>query len=424
MARFGQYFEAYRKIGLWELCKRVYSEMNDDGILTWASALAYSWMLALFPLIIFLLTLVAFIPGDKVKMVDNVNSFIARSLPGEASKILTDNIPDVIHNQHGGLLTVGALLTLWAASGGMATTMSALNRCYDITEDQAFYIARPKAVVLTIVLIGLVLFVLIALPIGGFVLDWFKAHGGTGLSAVTEMGLELLRWTLALAAMFLIVSIVYYFGPRLHSGFRYITPGSAFTVLGWILLGSLFRLYFTSFGGAHSYSKTYGAVGGIVILLLFIYAASTVLLLGAEVNSEFDYAMYGRTGGLAGKPGEKADGESSESMGNRSEGSTAPQMKPASGSSPARPACIVGPAFTAKAGLPPEASRDKVECPPVKTGVINSLVKTSGVVLAGAIAGYILHRPSVIFKAKLTPRSRLPKVYPATYNALKFGARA
>lgn len=295
MGRFELYNQAYKQIGGWELCKRMYTQISEDGILTWAAAMAYSWMFSLFPLVLFLLTLVAFLPINHERAAHDVQRFFESSLPAEASKILVEQAPTIIRKQQGALLTFGALLTLWTASGGVVATMSAINRCYDIRQDQPFYVARPKAIGMTLVGILLVLLVLILLPVVGLVKAHFTGQGDVVLSAPMEWTLDLVRWSVAVFLMFSICSGIYYFGPRLTKGFRFITPGSIFTVVSWIVLALGFKLYFSHFGAG--YGKTYGTVGGAMILLLFTYLVSLVLLVGAELNSEFDYAMFGKTGG-------------------------------------------------------------------------------------------------------------------------------
>jgi membrane protein len=321
MHRLGLYHAAYRKMGGTELTRRVFQQAIEDDILTWASAMAYSWMLALFPMILFLLTLVAFLPLNADRATHDFQGLIDRSLPPEAAKLLTAQATDIIRNRQGSLLTVGAVLTLWAASGGIVVTMSAINRCYDIRVDQPFYIARPKAILLTVCGLALLLLVLVLLPVMGAALSFVRSHGTLTLSASAEWGLNIARWGLALSILFVIASTLLYFGPRLTPGFRFITPGSALTVLGWIGLAYGFRLYFHHFGA--SYGHTYGAVGGAVILLLFMYLVSVVLLIGAELNSEFDHAMFGKTGGRARKPTD-------------AEPPTSPQASPESIGSPAQ----------------------------------------------------------------------------------------
>jgi membrane protein len=231
--------------------------------------------------------------------------------------------------------------------------------------------------------------------VASFLLTFFKSHYRE-LSAPLEWGIDILRWAIALGMMFLTVATIYYFGPRIgKSGghFRFITPGGIFTVAVWILLGIAFRFYIDHFG--KSYGQTYGAVGGVVILLLFLYLTSLVLLVGAEINSEFDFAMYGRTGGTAPKPGEKPD-----------------LPKEANPTAPHGPGATGTAASNDDRGLPPP--------PPPPPRTPNGKWILAGITAAaGLAAGYLLKPPDNIYQPPLTPKRKLKKDYPLTYAALR-----
>lgn len=325
MSAFSDYTGVLKKTGTITFIKRVFTEMGEDGITVWASALAYAWLFAIFPFVIFLLSLVAFVPGDKEARVRQMTDFISRSMPSAASSSdieevkagekpaeaaqnpIVREVPVLLKNQSGGLLSFGIVLALWSASGGMATTMSALNRCYDVKRDRPFYIQKPLAILLTLIVMILIVTVLVLLPVVSGVLHWLQAAGGRfHLSWPIVILINIVRWAIAAGLLFLTVAVIYYFGPKLKRGFRFITPGSIFTVVAWIVLGLGLKWYISHFG-ASSYAKTYGAVGGVILLLLTFYLDALVLLIGAEINSEFDFALYGRTGGLAEKPDEPAD---------------------------------------------------------------------------------------------------------------------
>ncbi len=278
--------------GWWGFGKRVLTETGNDQMTTWAAAMAYSWLFAIFPFAIFLLTLVPYLPlGDPGQIQQELTDFIRRSLPGEASAILVDVIPEILHQRRGGLLSLGILIAIWTASSGMAMTMSALNRAYDLSEDRAFHRQRLVAILLTTATAVLILAVLVLLPIAGIAIAWLENHGMMRFSTPLAIVLNIVRWAAAVLLMMLVVSLVYYFGPRAHGAYRFISPGGIFTVAVWIIMGLLFQLYIDRFG---SYGETYGAVGGVIVLLLFMYIVSLVLLVGAEINSEIDLAVHGR----------------------------------------------------------------------------------------------------------------------------------
>jgi uncharacterized BrkB/YihY/UPF0761 family membrane protein len=236
----------------------------------------------------------------------------------------------------------GLLMTMWAASGGVAMTMGAMDRCYDVQRVRPFYKQRPLAVVLTFVIALLIIAVVVLIPVGTIVTNYLT-QGTERLLTATKLGKpavpgetpkqaaatvpaaapgavpgavpsttpavdaittgmierphtfavwivlwQVARYGVALLLLFWIVALMYHFGPNVKQRFRVLTPGSVFTVAVWILLGVTFRMYVERFG---KYGETYGAVGGVIILLFFFYIDALVLLVGAEINSEVDCAL-------------------------------------------------------------------------------------------------------------------------------------
>ena len=295
MARLGDVSKVMRTVGPWSFAKQVWGQIDEDNIFVWAAALAYSWLFAIFPFFIFLLTLVPLLPAaQKGKVIDGINNSLHQSLPEETANLMESNINrilgTVMNNPQGALMSVGLIVALWAASGGMAMTMSALDRCYDIDINRPFYKQRPFAMVLTIGVATLLLLILVLLPVGTIVLNWLWKY--TGLPEALRFVFDFARWLLALLMMMMLLNVVYHFGPQVKQHFRFLTPGAVFSILVWIALGLVFRYYVNRFA-AGSYDKTYGTVGGVVILLFLFYIDALVLLIGAEINSEIDFAVLG-----------------------------------------------------------------------------------------------------------------------------------
>lgn len=259
--------------------------------MVWAAAMAYSWLFAVFPFFVFLLTLTPYLPFDRGLIVDQVGIALKSSLPHDAAETLILNLADVLNRPRGGLMSTGIILALWAASGGVAMTMSALNICYDVKETRPFYTHRPVAIGLTLIVVILILSILILIPIGSIVTAWvihWMESKNLPVSTPMLWAWNIARWALALVFMVTAVAIIYHFGPRIKKKFHWITPGSVFTIAMWILLGVVFRFYVDRFG---KYDQTYGTVGGVAVLLLVFYLDSLMLLVGAEINSEADYAL-------------------------------------------------------------------------------------------------------------------------------------
>lgn len=289
MASLSDLTTVLRRVGPWGIVKTLYFEVDKDDVFVWAAAMAYSWLLAIFPFLIFLLTLIPHIPDrQKVQVLGGIQRFL-HQLPAETAQLLqgyVDETARVLTQTHGGLMSLGLLLTVWAASGGMSQTMYALDRCYDLQKrPRPFYKQRPLAVVLTIVAASLMLLVLILLPIGGLVIAW--AWKTFYLPTGWRMLIDLLRWLMAVILMMGALNVVYFFGTRVKQRYRFVTPGAAFCVLMWIVMGLGFRMYIDRFA-IQGYNKTYGAMGGVVILLFLMYLAALCLLLGAEINGYLD----------------------------------------------------------------------------------------------------------------------------------------
>jgi membrane protein len=264
--------------------------VGDDDVFTLGAAMAYTWLFAIFPFLVFLLSLVPLIPDRfKPDMRQNVSNFFSEVMPEDVASTIMRPVDDVLsQTSAAGFLGFGIILTMWFASAGMNMTMFAMDKAYDVEVRRPFYTQRPLALLLTLVVATLIILVMILMPIGTGVLKWLISR--QSIVPWLYYVVNLARYAIALSLLFMILSIIYHFGPNFKRKFDPITPGAAFTVIVWLLLGAFFRLYLTRFGGSAKYHKTYGAVAGAAILLLFFYIDALVLLIGAEINSEIDSA--------------------------------------------------------------------------------------------------------------------------------------
>jgi len=295
----------YRRYGVLKFAMRVYRKSIDDNVFTLASALAYSWLFALFPFLIFLLSFVPLVmpESSREQAMEALYSSIDRSgLPDQAAEPIRNIVTEVLGGDQGlkvGLLSVGLIVTIWVSSTGMATTMHAIDAAYDVRNPRSFIRQRLLAIVLTIITASMVIAVLILVPIGSLVLNYLSNHTSSYAHrfGVDDKWLMLIAWSsqflrylLAFVLMFAILALVYHFGPNMKRKFRFITPGAVFCVIVWILLAVTFSTYIERFG---KYEKTYGAVGGVAIMLLLFYIDALVLLIGAEINGEMDAVIKG-----------------------------------------------------------------------------------------------------------------------------------
>ena len=289
MASVKDFPKVAKKLGWAGMAKRVWTEVSQDDVFTWGSALAYAWIFATFPFLIVTLALAPYLPGDvKAGAEDKIIHAAERGLGGKSAEVVVQSVRQIMHQEQGGLLSIGLILALWGASGGMTMTMSALDKAYYVNCTRSFFKQRAIAIALTIGVAILILAVLFLMPIGTAITNYLKNKGAIGTAAV--WGLTIVRYIIAVALLFLVVALIYYFGPCIRQKWQTITPGAVFTVLVWILLAFAFAFYVKKFG---NFNKTYGALGGAIILLLFFYINAVVLLIGAELNSVIDFATLG-----------------------------------------------------------------------------------------------------------------------------------
>lgn len=264
-----------------QLLSRTWSESNEDNVLGGAAELAYYFLLALFPMLIFLASLVGFLPGVQA----NILGGLAKVAPAEVMKLVEDTLTDVISHRSGGLLSFGILATLWAASSGVASVMETLNVAYDAKEKRSFWKLRLIAIGLTVALALLVIGGAIFIMLSHKLADWIGEPLGFG-AVFSTLG-SILGYAVGLALMFMGVELIYYVGPDGKRSWRLISPGAVFAVIAIIAGSLLFSVYLRV---APSNSATYGSLGAVITLMLWLYLIGLVLLVGGEINAEIENA--------------------------------------------------------------------------------------------------------------------------------------
>lgn len=264
-----------------ELAVRTWKESNEDNVFGRAAELAYYFLLALFPMLIFLTSLVGFLPGAQ----ENIIGAIGKVAPPQVMEVVRQFMHDVVENRSGGLLSFGILATLWAASNGVSAIMDTLNVAYDAKEARSFIKMRLIAIGLTIALSVLVVGGTVLIMFGDRFAEWLGGALGLGAAFTTAWGI--FDYILGLALLFLGIQLIYYFGPNVKQRWHWMTPGAVFAVAALILSSVAFSLYLRY---APDYSATYGSLGAVIILLLWLYILGVVLLVGGEINSEIRLA--------------------------------------------------------------------------------------------------------------------------------------
>ncbi|MDB5299749.1 MAG: ribonuclease [Phycisphaerales bacterium] len=295
MARLSDVPKVIKSVGYYRFGRRVWDEVNKDNLFVWASALAYSWLFAIFPFFLFLLALVQHLPQRTTERAQaEITRIVEELFPEPVSAMFRRNINgnerNLLHEQRGTLLYSGLIIAVWAASGGTVMTMSALDRVYEIEKGRPAYQNRLLGILLTIVVIVILVAVVCLLPVATLIKAWIIHVGRVESGSSVLVVFDIARWSVSVVLMFAVLTVVYHKGPAIRHRFVAVTPGAVFVVVVWVVLGLLFRLYVDRIG-AKGYSKTYGAVGAVAILLLFFYVDALVLLIGAEINSEIDFEV-------------------------------------------------------------------------------------------------------------------------------------
>jgi membrane protein len=264
-----------------DLGKVAWAKISKDEVFERAAALSYYFLLALFPLLLFMLTLLGFMAGSGGELRQNLFTALGRVMPSSAGGLVQQTITEVVKGAGGGKAFFSLVGALWAASAGMVSVMQMLNVAYGVKERRSFVRSRGTAVGLTIAASVLVILALVVTLYGGKIADIVSSH--VGLGGAFTIGWKIVQWPVMLGFMFATFALIYYFGPDLQSpAWHWITPGSGIGLVLWIVASLGIKLYLTYF---NSYNKTYGSLAGVVILMLWLYVTGIAILVGGEVNA-------------------------------------------------------------------------------------------------------------------------------------------
>ncbi len=285
-------------IGWGELLKRTYTETLADDVLNLAAQQAYYFFFALFPALLALISIASFFPVDN--LTNALTGSLGRVAPQDIVKIISDQLEKIANDNAGGLLTLAFIFTLWSSSGAVVSICSTLNAAYDITESRPWWKVRLVAIGLTL---GLAVFVLVSitLVIGGpWIAEQITARAGLG--PAFEWTWKIAQWPLVFVLVATALAFVYYFAPDAEQDWVWLTPGTILATTLWVLISLGFKFYISNFG---NYTETYGLIGGVMVLMLWLYLSGIAILVGAELNAEIEHASpYGKDVGEK-VPGEK-----------------------------------------------------------------------------------------------------------------------
>jgi membrane protein len=267
----------------WAALKRTVHEFREDNLTDWAAALTYYGVLAIFPALIVLVSILQLVGESATQpLLDELD----KVAPGPAKEIFTSAIKDLQGDQGaaGVLFIVGLLGALWSASGYVSAFMRASNAIYDMEEGRPIWKTLPVRVGLTVVLLVLLALTTLAVVLTGGLAEQVGNLVGLGDTAVTIWNIA--KWPVLLLVVSFMFALLYWAAPNVKQpGFRWVSPGGILAVVGWLIASAAFAFYVSSFS---SYNKTYGALGGVIVFLVWLWISNIMILLGAEFNAELE----------------------------------------------------------------------------------------------------------------------------------------
>lgn len=266
-----------------DFVKKVVQEIQDDGCTGRAAQLAYYFLFATFPFLLFLTTLLGYVPIPD--LMEKIMALLSGLLPSQVATLIQDNVRNLVTNQRGGLLSFGIVAALWTASNAVMAIIDGLNQAYDVHEGRPFWKTRGTAMLLTIGLSVFVVLSMVFLIFGPQIGAWVASQ--IGLGEVFKTLWNILRWPVIVVLLVLAMAIVYYFAPDVEQKWKWLTPGSAFAVLATIATSLGFSYYVNNFG---SYDETYGSIGAVIVLLTWLYLSGLFILIGGEINAVVEHA--------------------------------------------------------------------------------------------------------------------------------------
>jgi membrane protein len=281
---------------------RVWSEVYEGDLFTRAAALSYYFLLALFPLLLFLTAALGYFADSGTELRKSLLDYLASVAPRAASALVRQTVAEITENADGSKLSFGLLAALWFASYGMGAVGDTLNAAYGVRESRAWWRVRLISLGLTVALAVLIVSALALMFYGGEIGESLamRLDLGDAFKAVWSV----LQWPIVLAFVLFSFALIYYFAPDLkHQKWYWITPGSLSGVVLWLLVSFAFRVYLRYFD---RYSVTYGSLGAVIVLLLWFYLTGAAILVGGKVNAEIEHTAARHGAADAKLPGEKS----------------------------------------------------------------------------------------------------------------------
>ncbi|HEU4736694.1 MAG TPA: YihY/virulence factor BrkB family protein [Solirubrobacterales bacterium] len=274
--------------GILATLKRTATEFMEDNLTDWAAALTYYGLLALFPALIAMVSLIGLV-GDPKSTTESLTEIVTEIGPASAAETFSGPIESIASNQSaaGFAFIAGLAVALWSASGYVGAFMRASNVIYETPEGRPFWKLRPLQLAVTLAMVVLMAVLALALVMTGPVVEAVAGPIGLGDTAISVWNIA--KWPAMLAIFLFMVALLYYASPNVKlRGFKWVTPGSLVAIVVWALASAAFAFYVANFG---SYDKTYGTLGGLVALLVWFWISNLAILFGHQLNAERERSL-------------------------------------------------------------------------------------------------------------------------------------
>ncbi len=284
-------FKRFDNLSLYKFLKIFTHNIEEDEILDRANGVSYNFILAIFPTIIFLFTLIPYISAYFPDITTaSIMEFLGELMPPSMYEVVSSTVIDILDNQRGGLLTFGFVFALFLATNGMMALMRSFNACYRTVEKRSAIKMRLVAIGLTLMLATVLFLAVILLVVGQVVINYvtenISGFSQLNLDSYTIYLILFLRFFIIFVVFFFTVSAIYYFGPAVHYNWSFFSIGSLLATFAGLGISYGFSYYVTNFG---SYNKVYGSIGALIALMVWIQLLTTVLLYGYEINASLHY---------------------------------------------------------------------------------------------------------------------------------------
>jgi membrane protein len=266
--------------------KELWQETQDDRVFSGAAALAYFLLLAIFPGAIFILSLLPYLPIPHMQQA--IMDLLYQVLPAQSATLFEGTVRHLVSEKRGDLLTFGFVFMLWSASTGMYAIVQQLNVAYDVKDRRPFWKVQATAFVLMLLFVLLIIGSLSLVIFGGVVQSWLASM--IGWSRPLLIFFATVRWVIIAISLLLGLALIYRFGPDANLKFRFISPGNvaAATLIALSSIG--FQFYISQFG--KTYNATYGRLGAMIILMLWLYLSGLAILVGGEINTVLRFDKF------------------------------------------------------------------------------------------------------------------------------------